>query len=104
MSQPITLDNFIRLIDNKTLPLGSILKMLYDKMSHYELIEFQEQWEKMIKEEQEADDEDTILSRNEWESEFGSFYRETLPHRSLDDLYQEYLEESWTDADESDTE
>jgi len=42
------------------------------------------------------------LSRDDWESQYGSYYTKHLPHRSLDDLYNEYYV-SWFDNNAEDS-
>jgi len=42
------------------------------------------------------------LSRDEWEAEFGALYKQTLPHRTLDDLYEDYVK-TWNDPEAEDS-
>jgi hypothetical protein len=43
-----------------------------------------------------------IMTRETWEAEFGPFYKQTLPHRTLDDLYEDYVK-SWDDPEAEDS-
>ena len=43
-----------------------------------------------------------IMTREAWEAEFGTFYKQTLPHRTLDDLYEDYVK-TWNDPNAEDS-
>jgi len=43
-----------------------------------------------------------IMTREAWEAEFGTFYKQTLPHRTLDDLYEDYVK-TWNDPEAEDS-
>ena len=43
-----------------------------------------------------------IMTREAWEAEFGQFYKQTLPHRTLDDLYEDYVK-TWNDPEAEDS-
>ena len=84
---------------SKLLRLENQKDILFEFVSESDLPEIEKRFE-------EAEGSKPVriefMTREAWEAEFGSFYKQTLAHRTLDDLYADYVK-SWNDPQAEDS-